>query len=597
MSFQTPLTIRDVISQILDNRYYLPSIQREFVWKKEQIEMLFDSLMRGYPIGSFLFWDVHAKTSKKFRFYKFMQSYHERKQRHNESATLSGERDMTAILDGQQRLTALLIGLTGTYADKLPGKWVTNDKAYPERALCLEVLNEIQDEDVEKKYNFRFLRREEIIQNEKEFWVPVPEFFDQVATAPEAYKYIMKNPILKEAASDFSMNTLHRLGYILNDEKIISYFQEKDQDLDRVLNIFIRANSGGTKLSYSDLLLSIATAMWTEIDAREAIINFVEELNETGDGFDFDKDFVLKSALVLADIGDIKFKVDNFNAQNMAIIEEKWQSITHAVKIAVELVSDFGFNAKRLTSVNSVIPIAYYLLKIDASGNYLTQSAHKEDRERIKKWLIRVLLRGVFGSMADTAQAACRVVVRDTDLSKGFPAKAINDRLFKLNRPVDFRDEEVKELLNLEYGDRRTFLALSILYPQLNYRTSHFHIDHIYPRSKLVPKRLKKFGMEEQDMASVYEFRDRLGNLQMLEGQENQSKRDTDIDMWVENQFHTETAKAHFRQSNYFPEDASLQYNDFLSFLEKRSALMYEHLKSYLIDIDEEASFSEVKVA
>jgi uncharacterized protein with ParB-like and HNH nuclease domain len=58
MSFQTPITIRDALDRIHRHDYVLPAIQREFVWKPEQIARLFDSLMQGYPIGSFLFWSV-----------------------------------------------------------------------------------------------------------------------------------------------------------------------------------------------------------------------------------------------------------------------------------------------------------------------------------------------------------------------------------------------------------------------------------------------------------------------------------------------------------------------------------------------------------
>ena len=91
-------------------------------------------------------------------------------------------------------------------------------------------------------------------------------------------------------------------------------------------------NSGGTKLSYSDLLLSIATAQWKEKDAREVIHEFVDTINNIGEGFNFNKDFVLKSCLVLADFSDIKFQVDNFTKENMAIIEANWDSVSSAVQ-------------------------------------------------------------------------------------------------------------------------------------------------------------------------------------------------------------------------------------------------------------------------
>ena len=62
--------------------YVLPAIQREFVWKPEQIEKLFDSLMQGYPFGTFLFWKVDPSTSGKFKFYDFVLNYHQRDAAH-----------------------------------------------------------------------------------------------------------------------------------------------------------------------------------------------------------------------------------------------------------------------------------------------------------------------------------------------------------------------------------------------------------------------------------------------------------------------------------------------------------------------------------
>ena len=62
MAFQTAVTIRSVLESVEHRKYVLPAIQREFVWRPNQIECLFDSLMRGYPIGSFLFWIVKREN-------------------------------------------------------------------------------------------------------------------------------------------------------------------------------------------------------------------------------------------------------------------------------------------------------------------------------------------------------------------------------------------------------------------------------------------------------------------------------------------------------------------------------------------------------
>src|SRR5438067_7280444 len=115
MAFQTPITIKRALDNIHGHDYVLPAIQREFVWKPSQISRLFDSLMQGYPIGSFLFWKVERKTTREFKFYDFVCDYHQRDARHCPPLNMPGDREVTAVLDGQQRMTALNIGLLGTH--------------------------------------------------------------------------------------------------------------------------------------------------------------------------------------------------------------------------------------------------------------------------------------------------------------------------------------------------------------------------------------------------------------------------------------------------------------------------------------------------
>ena len=87
MAYEKPIKIKEAIASIEDGLYVLPAIQREFVWNTDQIVTLFDSLMRDYPISTFLFWQVKAKDVGKFKFYSFLRDYHERDQTHNDEAT------------------------------------------------------------------------------------------------------------------------------------------------------------------------------------------------------------------------------------------------------------------------------------------------------------------------------------------------------------------------------------------------------------------------------------------------------------------------------------------------------------------------------
>ena len=149
MAYERPITIREAIAAIEDGEYVLPSTQREFVWEPDQIGTLFDSLMRDYPISTFLFWKIKAENVNKFQFYSFLRNYHERDARHNHPATPSGNKDIIGILDGQQRLTSLYVSLRGSYASRLSYHRVTSDHAYPKKKLHLNLLQPSEEMEME----------------------------------------------------------------------------------------------------------------------------------------------------------------------------------------------------------------------------------------------------------------------------------------------------------------------------------------------------------------------------------------------------------------------------------------------------------------
>lgn len=298
MSYQTALTIKSVIDHIKKRQYVLPSIQREFVWDTDQIEVLFDSLMRDYPISTFLFWKVDKNKIKDFQFYEFLKKYHERDCRHNTKVDLVGDEDVIALLDGQQRMTSMYIALAGSYASKMPYYRKNSSHAYPVMKLYLDLLQ--PSSEVEVEYNFKFLTEQEAEVDDDSFWFECGKILEFTSTN-NAVMYAMKNKLTDtskytEQQSEFAINTLNEFFNVIHQKGTISYYLETGEELDKVLQIFIRTNSGGTKLSYSDLLLSIATAQWQEKDARELIHDFVDDINQIGDGFSFNKDLVLKLA-------------------------------------------------------------------------------------------------------------------------------------------------------------------------------------------------------------------------------------------------------------------------------------------------------------
>ena len=383
MAYETPLTIAEIVKDISANRYVLPSIQRKFVWSTAQIERLFDSVMQGYPIGAFLFWEIDHEQTAKYTFYSFLQNYHEKKARYNPRINLAGSQNAMAVLDGQQRLTSLYIGLTGSYAYRTPHKQWKNDAAFLERKLYLNIVQFAEDETT--KYEFSFLPPDKVINDEHHYWFKVGDVLN-FGSEGEAYKFvnkqINKNPIYDDTQGDFAIDCLARLYSVIYMQPSISYYKVKDKELDTVLQIFIRVNSGGTILSYSDLLLSIASAQWKELNAKEEIPNFVSEINSIGYGFNVNEDFILKASLVLSGFRDIAFKVDNFNKTNMLEIEQNWETIKKSVALAFQLVASFGFSRENLTSNNAVIPIAYYLMTIGNPPSFVMSTATGSNRKK-----------------------------------------------------------------------------------------------------------------------------------------------------------------------------------------------------------------------
>jgi hypothetical protein len=381
-----------------------------------------------------------------------------------------------------------------------------------------------------------------------------------------------------EKVARFANEILFKLWSVVHDSRVINYFLEEDERLDKVLNIFIRVNSGGTILSYSDLLLSIAAAQWTT-DAREAVTALVDEINRIGAGFDVNKDWVLKSCLVLADIGDIAFKVDNFNKANMSKIESSWEDISKALRNAVILVSSFGYSRETLTSNNAVIPIAYFLLKQGLPSNFDQSGKYALQRERIQQWLMMSLLKRVFGGQPDNVLRPIRDVLRSE--AKSFPAEAIREKFKRTTKSLVFTRDDIDALLESRYGQGYSFSVLALLYPTLDFRNT-FHIDHIHPRSLFTRPILAKRGITDDDLSFYLENVDMLPNLQLLEGIPNQEKSDAEFKDWLSGKYKDEKAAQSFKEKNYIPDDVELEFCNFRQFFEKRRSLLSNRLMALL---------------
>ncbi|EHK9427717.1 DUF262 domain-containing protein, partial [Enterococcus faecalis] len=509
--------------------------QREFVWKPEQIERLFDSIMKGYPIGSFLFWNVQNENINKYEFYNILKEYHQRDARHNTKINISHKDSVTAILDGQQRITSIYIALKGTYSYKIKGAWKNNDNAYPSRQLYLNIVSPNLDTNKDVQFDFRFLTNEEAEDfTEDTLWYPVSdilqfevgEMFTVIARYQELYRKNFPNESVEKTS--YIMNSLGTLHQMM-EKDILAYYEENSQEIDKVLDIFIRMNSGGTTLTYSDLLLSLATAKWQNLNAREEIYSLVDELNMIGNGFNFNKDNILKAALVLTDKKNIKFRASNFDKQTTNLIETNWEKTKKAISLAVNLLSNFGFNGDTLIANSVIIPVVYYLYKIDCPNNYLEADRYLNDRNKIKYFVQISLLKRIFGGTPDSILLKMRENMQD--LSEGFPLSKLL-KVRDTNKSLILTDEDIDYLLDTKIG-KYSFTLLSVIFPAIDLKNK-FHQDHIFPSSKYKNKKnLREIGYSEEEITFIVEHIDTIVNLQLLEGIPNTEKNNKYFDDWL----------------------------------------------------------------
>lgn len=533
MGFQPPITVARALAHVHARQYVLPAIQREFIWSPAQICLLFDSLLRGYPIGSFLLWEVSADQAQDFRFYEFLTDYHEKSHPYAALAHIPPGQAVTAVLDGQQRLTGLNVGIYGSYAERLPRRWASNPDAYPTKRLYLDLLHGgSQEEELAAAYRFRFLTKDEAAGTggDPHGWFRVSDVLTLKDSGPAMVSWLKTRGLLD---ADGAYDRLYTLFRAIREQPALNAYVEDDQDPDKVLDIFVRVNSGGTVLSYSDLLLSMATNQWSELDAREEVRTLVTELNSGSREFAFTKDNVLKAGLVLTEVPDVGFKVSNFTRKNMAELERQWGGVKTALRVAVKLLASFGFTSRTLTASSVLIPVAYYIYQQQLGENYLTSSAAAADRARVRQWVTRSLLkRNIWGAGLDTLLSRLRQVLRHAPAGQ-FPVSGLDAAMADLGKPLQFTDADIADACDLQYQGARSFATLALLYPGLDL-SQEFHVDHIFPKSWFTRARLRKAGIAEDQVDTFLDLANGLPNLQLLPGLPNIEKQDKPPWEWLE---------------------------------------------------------------
>lgn len=549
------LSIRKIVSYLNDvesegGGFWLPNIQRPFVWSEEQMARLFDSIMREYPISTLLIW----KTKEDVKHRKFIDNYR-RDLKLTDFYASENRHSKLLVLDGQQRLQTLFIGLKGSYCDK---------------ELYFDVLS--GDATSPEEIRFRFAFKEKATAA----W-PWVRFKDIVYVnnrldlqiAQDVQK-LAPSPLTPEQIERLQLNVARGRREFVYDDNIT--FQELDgidnpdaYKIDDIVEIFIRANSGGTKLGKSDLLFSLLAADWGEAEGE--MEDLLEDLNKGG--FAFDRDFVLKASLCVLGKG-ASYEIRKFrDGTTKGQITEKWEAIAAAIKAVRDFVvrKTYIRSDKAMPSYQALIPLVYYRYHFPDQFN---------ETIGLQEYLLRSLINGVFSGSPDNLIDR---IVKNIEESKGFVLNQVF-ALIRAERPLEITREVI---FRQHYGSREIHLFFNLWYKDFDYipalDQNGPQVDHIFPQSLLKSVRdVNKESGHRNILRYRWEQRDQIANLMLITAEENgfSGKCDTPPEQWFSpSRFPSKHAQEAYLKLHLIPEDPELwKLENFDKFIEARKELI-----------------------
>ena len=551
-------TVSDIIRNFLNKNTFLPAIQREYVWGTDEICKLFDSLMCGYPISSFLFWRVREEEKNKWTAYEFIRDF-DKDFPHNKEANFAGlNKDLYLVLDGQQRMTSLYIGLRGSYSYF----YYRKRKTFLAIDLLKKPSNEINPDELQ--YGFAFIEEPEF-SNTEHCWYKVGDIlnFEKAREAKQSIATKISN--FSNEQQHVIEDNLEDLHNMVHTNRCINYYDEKTDNYDKVVEIFVRTNTGGIKLEYSDILLSTATAKWKNLNAREEIYNFTDSLNKIGLGYKFGKDFVMKGAMYLTEGLPIQYKVSSFTREHLEKIEDNWEKIKNCLSQTIALLSSFGFNDKNIVSKNAILPISYYI-KDKTAKNFVYSSDQDlmKIKNNIQKWFVLNTIRNVFGGSSDTTLKQCQEILEQFK-NEDFPYSKLNE---KLSVSPTFNNAEINNFLLHTYGTKYSYLLLALLYPDRDWLDKKYAEDHIFPKSEFTRSKLSKRGYSEEKIQAYLSHYNTIVNLELLEENENKIKNATPFEEWIKSR------DENFKKRHLIPNIEKYDFDHFLEFIDERKKLL-----------------------
>lgn len=554
------ITIYEALEHIKSGRYVMPAFQRQYVWSMEQIEKLWDSILLDYPIATFLFWHVDDdNVSWDTYFCNFLSSvtFDSRKQADSVNYELSSidvKLTDTAVLDGQQRLTSLYLSLFGDAFIRQKHARKKNGGGIVTKLLIELNKNKLTVDEEEynsKKFDIKFSEKVgKLSPTQFEIRKILDSKFQDDATRDKAIEEAISN--VPNDSKEYARDILNKLYNKIFVEKLVRYTEIKDMKQDDALEMFVRFNSGGKALRKSEITMSILEAYWPS-----AKTEFGKLLVDSYAGFG--SDFIIRAALML--YGDVI--KSNINKQIAEELKNNWSYFKKTLKNLETFLKEMKIEVSRFSSSwNVLLPIIYFMY-------YNPEYANNKDA--IKAYLIRAILFTYFqsGTTSKLQQMKSNINEFDYEIT-----------LEMLDQMNDLRvtDSKIEDILNSEKGSRVAGEALYYLSLDWINKNFKYEQDHLHPGDRFDGSKPVSVSME--NWRRWRGNRNRLPNLQLLEGRSNGSKNDMPLIDYYNDM--NDEQKAEFCKDALIPDGVSLELENFEEFYEKRKVLLTAKIRQLL---------------
>jgi hypothetical protein len=352
------MKISTILDHIDNGHMALPEFQRGYVWNRDQVRGLFDSLYRRHPVGGLLVWATESAT-----------------------ATHRGDGNLAAgivklLLDGQQRMTSLY----GVVRGRPPKFFDGNDRAFTGLRFHLE------DE------SFEFYQP--IKMKDDPLWIDVTELMQKGTNGMGEFVTRLSADPATAAKVGGHVARLSRLLGVTEIDLHIEEVTGADKSLDVVVDIFNRVNSGGTKLSKGDLALAKICAEWPE--GRETMKAKLKEW--TGAGYHFDLDWLLRSVNTVL-TGEAKFQ--HLHEKTADDVKDALARATKQIDTSLNLIGGrLGLDHDRVFFGRfGVAVMSRYLDQRQAKKR---EQMGEKERDKLLFWFVQAAMWGRFSGSVES---------------------------------------------------------------------------------------------------------------------------------------------------------------------------------------------------